>query len=387
MWGERSLPGTLVIDEKDAELLQRAVPEILEALITLPRRAYGGDYRRYAQDLGLDGARLEFLVDVADMEAERYGRADIYPTANGWKLLEFNVASDLGGVERSVASTGAARISPLTSALDTLSMLGGTLRTRSEQLGLPTEAISIVVGSDCSLGLAEMLRSLSGALAAATGMRVEINDLSTLSIKEDRVVGPNGPVHIVLRYFTVEHALSAADGSRVRQIVRAARAGGCVLWTPPNSSLFSNKAALVLLAEAVEAGELSMSAAARDLLVPAFRAAGRARSDIDGTVDWILKETTSAAGGGTFCSWETDPETWEEALTRSEATAVVQHRVVPSPVEVVGTLYNVVVGMFIVDGRAAGFDARCAPVGSGDVIGWSSNSDTVVASVVVERSS
>ncbi|QWL29565.1 hypothetical protein [Rathayibacter toxicus] len=72
MGGERSLPGTLVIDETDAELLHRAVPEILKALVTLPRRRYGGDYRRYAQDLGLEGARLEFLVDVADMEAERY---------------------------------------------------------------------------------------------------------------------------------------------------------------------------------------------------------------------------------------------------------------------------------------------------------------------------
>ncbi|AJM78172.1 hypothetical protein [Rathayibacter toxicus] len=81
---------------------------------------------------------------------------------NGWKLLEFNVASDLGGVERSVESAGAAQSSPLTGALDTLSMLGKALRTRSEQLGLSTEAISIVVGSDCSPGLAEMLRSLSG---------------------------------------------------------------------------------------------------------------------------------------------------------------------------------------------------------------------------------
>lgn len=385
MWGERSLPGTLVIDETDAELLHRAVPEILEALVTLPRRVYSGDHRHYAQNLGLDGARLEFLVDVADMEAERYGRADIYPTVNGWKLLEFNVASDLGGLERSVASTRAARSNPLTGALDTLFMLGETLRTRSGQLGLPTEAVSIVVGSDCSPGLAEMLRSLSGALAAATGMRVEVNELATLSIKEDRVVGPNGPVHIVLRYFTVEHALSGTDGSRVREIVRAARAGRCVLWTPPNSSLFSNKAALVLLAEALEAGKLSLSAAARDLLVPAFRVTGRARSDFDDTVDWILKETTSAAGGGTFCSWETDAATWEGALVQSGATAVVQHRVVPSPVDVAGTLFNVVVGMFIVDGRAAGFDARCAPVGSGDVIGWSSNPETVVAPVVVER--
>lgn len=386
MWGQRSLPGTLVMDEADAELLHRAVPEVLEALLMLPRRVYGGDHRRYAQDLGLEGERLDFLVDVADMGAERYGRADIYPTANGWKLLEFNVASDLGGVERSVASTEAARISPLTDAIDTLSMLGKALRARSEHLGLPIEAISIVVGSDCSSGLAEMLRSLGSALMAATGIRVEIIELSTLSIEGNRVVGPNGPVHIVLRYFTVEHALSAADGSSVREIVRAARAGGCVLWTPLNSSLFSNKAALVVLGEALEAGELSMSAAARNLLVPAFRVAGRVGLDIDDTVDWILKETTAAAGGGTFCTWETDPKTWEDALTKSEATAVVQQRIVPSPVDIAGTLYNVVVGMFIVDGHAAGFDARCAPIGSGDVIGWASNPATVVAPVIVERS-
>jgi hypothetical protein len=148
--------------------------------------------------------------------------------------------------------------------------------------------------------------------------------------------------------------------------------------------MFSNKAALVLLAESLDTGAVTISEDARDLLVPGFRAAGRV--GLDRAADWILKETTAAAGGGTLCSWETDPDTWEDALNRSAATAVVQQRVVPAPVDVGGTLYNVVVGLFIIDGRSAGFDARCAPVGSGDVIGWTSNPATLVAPVVVERS-
>jgi glutathionylspermidine synthase len=384
MWGRRSLPGVLVMDQTDAELLERSVPEILEGLFSLPERVYGGDHGRYVDDLGLVGERRDFLASTADVAAEPYGRADIYPTVDGWKLLEFNVASDLGGVERSVASTEAARSVALADAKDTLSMLGEALRARALRLGLPFESISIVVGSDYSPSLAEMLRSLRSALMAATGIRVEVLELSALTFAEGRVLGPHGPVHAVVRYFTVEHALSSVDGCRVRELVDAARAGGCILWTPLNSSMFSNKAALVLLAESLDTGAVTISEDARNLLVPGFRAAGRV--DLDSAADWILKETTAAAGGGTVCSWEINADTWTDALNRSAATAVVQQRVVPAPVDVGGTLYNVVIGLFIIDGRAAGFDARCAPVGSGDVIGWTSNPATLVAPVIVDRS-
>lgn len=386
MWGPRTLPGVIVLDPEDAELLHEAVPDLLDGLLTLPEHLTDGDVRRYADELGLRGQRKKFLVDVSDMARERFGRADLYATDDGWRLLEFNVASDLGGLERSIASRAASALSSSLRprAIDTLEVLTGALRRRCAAIGRTMARIAIVVGSDCPPGIQRMLRSLRGAVEQTGAVHVEVLSLASLSVTDDGVAGPDGPIDVVLRYFTVEHALSRRDGSVVQALVRAARAGRFVLWSAPNSSLFSNKAALVLLSRAVDTGRVTLGDAARSLLVPTHPvAAARRDVDKDGCEGWILKEATAAAGGGTVCSWEVDASRWEEAVAAADRSAVVQRRVVPRAVDVDGVPYNVVIGMFVVDGQPAGFDARCAPVGSGDVVGWTSNGHTRVAPVIV----
>lgn len=390
VWGPRTLPGVVVLDPEDAALLHEAVPEVLDALLALPEELMGGDVRRYATALGLRGARRDFLVAVGDMPRERYGRADLYATDDGWKLLEFNVASDLGGLDRSIASTAAGELCTALrpEAIDTLSLVAEALRRRSAAIGRTMSSIAIVVGSDCSPSIERMLHSLRAGLVEASGVRVEVLPLTALSVIGGQVSGIDGPIDVVLRYFTVEHALSPVDGEIVRTLVQGAREGRHVLWSSPNSSLFSNKAALSVLSRALDSGRSTLRDAARHLLVPSHPVAGAPSGpDGFGDGDWILKEATAAAGGGTVCSWEVDAPTWAAALADADGSAVVQRRVTPRAVDVCGIAYNVVIGMFVVDGVPAGFDARCAPAGSGDVVGWASNERTRVAPVIVRGGS
>ena len=68
-------------------------------LTSLPARCFDGDLRRYCAALGMDERLADLMRLGATGHPELYGRADAYHDGSSYKLLEFNVGSELGGID------------------------------------------------------------------------------------------------------------------------------------------------------------------------------------------------------------------------------------------------------------------------------------------------
>src|ERR1700690_2842342 len=89
----------------EAAQLQQAVADssaLLDLLFTLPQRLFGGDLAAMARAAGLAPVQAEAVVRTAAGQPVRLARADLYDDGHGFRLLEFNVSSALGGWDTSV---------------------------------------------------------------------------------------------------------------------------------------------------------------------------------------------------------------------------------------------------------------------------------------------
>ena len=79
--------------------LYAGVEAIRRILVTLPDRLYGGDFTAFARDAGAVGYQLQAVVASRSGQASPQGRADLFEDSTGFRLLEFNGGSALGGME------------------------------------------------------------------------------------------------------------------------------------------------------------------------------------------------------------------------------------------------------------------------------------------------
>jgi hypothetical protein len=94
-----------------AEILGCAsrVMDLYELMLSIPDRFYDGDRSLYARAVGMDARRADYLAPFTE-RPELYGRADLYHDGESFRLLEFNVGSALGGMDRAQISAALLRV-------------------------------------------------------------------------------------------------------------------------------------------------------------------------------------------------------------------------------------------------------------------------------------
>ncbi|WP_432839309.1 hypothetical protein [Dactylosporangium sp. CA-092794] len=381
---------------------------LFHLMTSLPHRLFDGDFGRYCAQLRIDPRAEALMRRLGDVAPPLYGRADLYHDGTRFRLLEFNIASELGGIDKSqgipaglltVDAFAAFADAHRLSFTDTTQHAATTLRRAGEAVAPGREPVVALLESPGGMtNLGAIWRSLRRRLREL-GLDFHLGEVGDVVERSGKLYLGDVPIDVILRTFAVDETCALPDGEAlVEPIFRAHEAGTAVLFTPMASSLYGNKGCLALLSDPrwhdrFSAEELALI----DRVLPWTRALGGPSTvDDEDTLaecrerreELILKPNATNGGSGIVPGWETDDEQWWLAIKQaSVAGCVVQERVTPRAEPVVdprtGQVEDwwAVWGMYVMPDGYAGAYARALPSSTDAVISISANASTRAAGV------
>ncbi|AUG77902.1 hypothetical protein CFP65_3095 [Kitasatospora sp. MMS16-BH015] len=406
--GQRLFPRPLFVGEREVRSFAEDVIGVFDLLTTLPERLFDGDLARYCAALAINERRTRLITRFGGAKPPQYGRADMYHDGTAFRLLEFNVASELGGVERSgelprllLGVDSFARFAKEHDLkyTDTGRLIAETLRTAGAQVAPGREPVVALLEAPGGLaGYGDAWRAFE-ELMLGFGLDFMIGEISDVKAEGDRVLLNGRKLDVVLRCYSADEILEAPDGEALAEpVFRAHEAGTLVLWTPMESNLYNNKACLAMLSD--PRARSSFDAAEQaviDRVVPWTRAIGGAfalpsaalvEECMDRRTELILKPNARYGGSGIVAGWEVEEQAWRLALESVDAAgAIVQQRVVPRAEPVVSPETGAVEewqaawGLFVTPQGYAGSYARALPANESAVIGIGAHAMTRTAGV------
>lgn len=374
---EKFLPRPVLLDAAEHRSVTTDVATVFDLLASLPERLFGGDLARYAAAVGMTPVQAELAVRGAGPRPVRFGRVDLYRDAGGFRLLEFNVGSALGGMEIAAvcraeladpataefaAAEGLTFADPLTALVETMTATFGELAGMRAAGRRPVVALTDWPASYAEIGpyLQYLARLLSGYGVDAVACHLDELEYTAAGVRvHDR------RIDVVHRFvLPADHIDGPGAPARVARLLAAAESGAVRLFTPPDSELYGNKAALALLSE--HAGDPRFTRAERTV-IERFVPATRFVRD-DGTIadvlrhraEYVLKPSLLHGGRAVVAGWTIGADEWAARVRRAVGTgAVVQRRVRPVAERYPGTDPMFVnYGVFLATGGYGGATAR-----------------------------
>jgi hypothetical protein len=408
--GQRLLPRPLFVEEAEIQRFADDVIRMFGLITSLPERLFNGDLNRYCAALRIDGRRAALMRRLGGAVPPLYGRADMYHDGTSFKLLEFNIASELGGVDRAGEIPRALLEVDAFAAFADTHQLGYTHTGRQVATALlkagkvisanREPAVVLLEGPGGMAQYGSYWRSFQ-EMMRGLGLDFYIGEVGEIRERGGKLYLGRTLIDVILRCFSVDQICEDPEGEAlVEPIFRAHEEGGVVLWTPMESNLFGNKGSLALLS-----APRSRSVFCEDELTLIDRVLPWTRSlvresdpDSDDIIEYccerrqklILKPNANYGGAGIVAGWETSARDWWEALRdASSRGCVVQERVVPRLEPVVDPKtkrleqWQAAWGLFVTPAGYAGAYARTLPAGESAVIGLGANSKTRTAGVFV----
>jgi hypothetical protein len=377
---------------------------LFDLLAALPRRLFDGDPAAYCAALGLPAGQAEVAVRFMSGPPDRYGRADLYHDGDGFRLLEFNVASDVGGTQGAALLRALAATPPFAefaaahglAYTDTGAHLARALRAAAAAVtDDPDPAVAVV----CAPGGAAADRLVLAGLAetlAGHGLPAGVAEPGDLSYRGGRVLAGGRPVAVILRYFNLCDVAEAGARRWAAPLLRAYEAGRVALWTGLDSAAYSSKMTLVMLSDPRWSAALSAAERALvDRVLPLTRQLGRPDTVIDGQqvgladycrahrAELLIKPLDGWSGAGVVPGWEHGDREWAARLADgARHGALIQRRVRPRPEPVADPATGRVEpwaatwGLFLTPGGYAGADIRALPASAAAVVSFAGNPRT-----------
>ncbi|MEV7566922.1 hypothetical protein [Streptomyces tanashiensis] len=406
-WRSHLLPRPWFVRASETDAFARDLEGLFDLLLSLPERLFGGDVERYAAEIGLEPALVALLRRAGTGVPAKLGRADAYHDGTAFKLLEFNLGSEVGGLDMDVFDQALLRVPEFAGFaqehglghVDIAARMASVLRDRARPaLSGGTEPVIGLIEARGGIGPYGRLMRATQEAMAAQGLDLRIGEIGDVRARADGKLTLDGtPLDLVLRNFAASQLLDDPDGPDVAEpFFRAHEAGRTVLFTSLESGLYSHKSALALLSDprgcdAFDAGERALV----ERVLPwsrALRASGPAELiDLcrERRERLILKPGAGYGGLDTFVGWESTDADWHKALDLAVERGgyVAQERVVPHPEPVydpeTGTVddWIAALGLFLTDDGYAGAHARVNRADGGAIVGMSSNPDTRMVGV------
>jgi hypothetical protein len=380
----RFLPRPFFVPRSEILGCAARVVELFDLMLSVPDRFYGGDREQYGRAVGMDARRASYLACFTD-RPELYGRADLYHDGESFRLLEFNVGSALGGMDRAQISAALMKVPAFAEFaaehgldyVDTGAQVDAALRAAARPVcGDRSPTVAFVDGNGAMAPYLHLATSFQ-EMMAAFGIDVLLGELADIGFGE-RVTLHGRPVDLVLRYFGLADFLDDPAGlEAVGNLVRAHADGTVVSYTSLSGELYNNKRSLALLADLRE--KLSSSETALvDQLLPWTRTVSPDLFDhcVAHRTELMLKPGADFGGQGIVAGWLVGEVEWKEALTvAADNGAIAQQRVIPRAEPVLDPVtgewqdWHAVWDCFLTPDGYAGSHIRALPAGGGAVIG------------------
>jgi len=353
----RCLSRPVFLDHAEHAQLVADLSHLYAALTRLPDRGFGGDLGAFARAAGLTPEQAAAAQLAADIPLTRLARADLYREADGFKLLEINIGSTIGGGDNAMVNR-AMLTNPVLAEfvrahslgyVDTLAEIADTIAAETGTSLGDGSLIAAVLWPPTASRFTGVLQTSANELAGL-GLDLVPCHLGHLSVHDRRVWLGQRPVDVIYRVFMIQNLLEPDGPALIDPILRAAERGEVKIFTPMHAQLYSSKGALALLSD--EASRPLCTAAelaSLDRLLPWTRMLRPGPVTVDGErvdlldyatghrADLLLKPTARHGGEGIVTGWRTGAEEWNQHLRAAlGGPFVLQRRVRPEPEEFPG---------------------------------------------------
>ncbi|MFH0518980.1 hypothetical protein ACHBTE_17645 [Streptomyces sp. M41] len=350
------LPRPLFLEADERRRLLADLEVLRGALLSLPDRLFGGDLAAFARALGMNDDQVRCALRARGTSVTRLSRSDLYADAGGFRLLEYNMGSALGGsdivhVNRGLLNDARMKEFAAEYQLDHVDTMRAHLDTIRLECGIEPGARPVVAVTDWP----ESYESLAPYMRAVAehwstlGIEAYACHIGELQARDGGLWLGDRRVDVVNRLFMLEDVASAPDAVALMDpVLDAAERGEVRIFTPMDAELFGCKAALAMLSDEAnrhvfDAREL----ATLDRILPWTRTVREgevtledgSRADllahaVQHQQELVLKATLGHGGKAVLPGWQ-------EGLTAEEWTArvrdavdgpyVLQRRIHPVP--------------------------------------------------------
>jgi hypothetical protein len=355
-YGGRFLPAPVFLSAVERRVVAADLLTVYRLLRQLPERVFGGDVTGLARGVGMTEAQATVVQRAASGDAPLVplARSDLYREAEGFRLLELNITSALGGFEGArinramlthpvlaefVAEHGLEYVDPLRGIVDTMLVECAA--------HIPDDRRAVVALVDWPESFQSYEPRLHVLAALLDGMGIDAIPCHVGHVRErDGHLEVEGRrIDVIFRFFLVEEIFTAADATFVEPVLRAVERGTVGLFSRLDAELYGNKGALAMLSDDRHRSAFSADERARiDRFLPWTRHVRRTVTDNGGEVvdlhtyalarreELVLKPTLLHGGAGVVAGWTVTAEEWEKRVNDAmDGPYVLQQRVRPLP--------------------------------------------------------
>ncbi|MFE0703090.1 ATP-grasp domain-containing protein [Streptomyces sp. NPDC058872] len=390
--GGKALNRPVFLDSSDRLRLEADLNGLFTLLTTIPDRLFDGDRRAFARAVGMTDTQVDLVMRGAGRRMPAMSRADMYREPGGFKLMELNTGSSLGGwqmgefsrpADRNRAFQDFARAERLTHP-DPIGRIADVLRAEAADAGFALPARPVLALTEWPDGYAYTKPWLDFVVPdwLRHGFDAVVCSLGEFEYRDGVPHVHGRKVDVVYRIFLPGEM---ADEQRSRDLVDplldAVHDGHTFLFAGLDCELYGNKGSLAMLSDERNRGAFTseeLDLVERILPWTRFLRDEKVHRE-GGTVDLIpyvlehkdglaLKPTLLYGGVGVIPGWSVSQEEWEGHVRGAVGGPfVVQERVLPVAERFVaedGTGFErmvVAYGVLMVGGAYSGMLVRGTP--------------------------
>jgi hypothetical protein len=381
----RYRPQPIFLEAEQRQALERDLVDLLHLIRSLPERLFDDDAGRMCDAVGMTPLQRRAVLETWRDQEVFLSRADLYEDSTGFKVLEFNIVSALGGFENAEISKAMLAAPFLRRFVeregltfpDTIDVIADHIHRAAEARGLPPRPRMVLVEWPTNIEKEGQRMAYWAGAFSERGFDATICHTAELRSEGGRLYFEDRPIDILYRYFLVEDLLDAEEAQGLLEpILDAHRRGNVLLSMGFAGELLGNKRTLALLSD--DANRRQFSSRELDLIdrvVPWTRTLrpGQTRwREHEGDLlelaqkhqeHFVLKPSLLHGALGFYAGWTMSPQDWRRQVeSAAQGPYVIQERVTPKVMELAGDTPEGVRlepctlnwGVFVVDDRIAG---------------------------------
>jgi hypothetical protein len=387
------LPRPLFIDDSLIRAFAADLVTVFHVLVSLPQRMFNGSIDDYCSAVGITGPLRELMTRGDDVESPPlFGRSDAYFDGDRFRLLEFNIGTELGGMDFGELNHALLRVPAFRAFaeehgltfVDTADVVAGELREQAARVTDSERPVVVLLETTGGLVQHFNFRSVAEAMCAR-GLDFRLGEVQDLGLRDGKLVLDGTPVDVAMRFYAAGEILDApGGGALIDPVLRAHADGKTVLFTGLGSSLYNTKGGLALLGDELWRHMFSADEQrAIDRVVPWTRMLAhdggtdlidRCRAERD---ELIIKPSVGWGADGAARGSETDDRTWVAMLSQRMDQGYVVQRIVHPELEPVWDPdepeprdWAVNWGVFVTPGGYAGSFNRALKPQDGTIISF-----------------
>ncbi|MDQ2837264.1 MAG: hypothetical protein M3Y42_19505 [Actinomycetota bacterium] len=325
--------------------------EMLYSLVTsLPDKLFGGDLGAFAATTGITPGQVQAVVRGRGSAPSRLARADIYLDETGFRVMEMNMSSALGGVDNMALNRAMLELPFIADFvaennlgyLDTMVEVAETIFAECK---VPSGTRPVVALCDWPASYETLEPQLRKNVPVFDALGIEALPCHAgqLRLEDDSIWLGDRQIDVIYRLFLMEDLLDPAGPALIEPILRAAERGNVSLFTPMDSELYSSKGALALLSDEANRHLFTEpELTSLDRFLPWTRMVRSGPVTVGGQSvlledyaisqqnELILKPTLLHGGLGVIPGWQTDPAEWRGMIADAmDQQFVLQKRIHP----------------------------------------------------------